>query len=190
MNGKLNVVAICGSLRRGSYNAMVVRTLPALAPPEMSISPAPSIDTMPLYNFDVQTEQGFPAPVTALADAIRAAAGIIIVTPEYNYSIPGVLKNAIDWLSRLPSQPFSGKPVAIQSASPSILGGARAQYHLRQSLVFLDAMVFNRPEIMITFANTKVDEAQGIVTDGATRKIISQQLEGFARFISLVTRPA
>ena len=183
MADKQNVLVICGSLRKGSYNALIARNLPALAPAEMNIVPAPSIGALPLYNFDIQTEQGFPAAVMALSDAIRGANGVIFVTPEYNYSVPGVLKNAIDWISRVPNQPLAGKPVAIQSASPSILGGARAQYHLRQMMVFLDALVFNKPEIMVTFVNTKVDEAQGVLTDEPTRKIIAQQLVDFSKFI-------
>ncbi len=176
MSDKHDVLVICGSLRRGSYNALLARNLPALAPPEMTIVPAPPIGTLPLYNFDVQTEQGFPAPVTALGEAIRAAHGVMFVTPEYNYSVPGVLK--------------SGKPVAIQSASPSVLGGARAQYHLRQMMVFLDALVFNKPEIMVTFVNTKVDEAQGVLTDEPTRKIVTQQLAAFSKFIVRMSVPA
>jgi chromate reductase, NAD(P)H dehydrogenase (quinone) len=188
MTDTLSVVTICGSLRKGSFNLMLAESLPALAPSSMSITPAPPIGTMPLYNFDVQQEHGFPAPVLALCDAIRAADGVIFVTPEYNYSIPGVLKNAIDWVSRVPKQPFINKAVAIQSASPSTLGGARAQYHLRQMLVFLDAFVFNRPEIMVTFANTKIDEAKGQVTDEPTREIIRQHLAGFAKFILRVNR--
>src|ERR1700720_3633415 len=91
----LNVLAICGSPRKGSYNAMVANSLPALAPTGMKVAQSPTI-VMPLYNADVQTGEGFPAPATALADAIRAADAVIIVTPEYNYSMPGVLKNAID----------------------------------------------------------------------------------------------
>jgi chromate reductase len=184
MADKQNVIVICGSLRKGSYNALIARNLPALAPAGMSIVPSPPIGTLPLYNFDIQNEQGFPAAVTALGDAIRAADGVMFVTPEYNYSVPGVLKNAIDWVSRLQNQPLAGKPVAIQSASPSVLGGARAQYHLRQMMVFLDALVFNKPEIMVTFVNTKVDEAQGVLTDEPTRKIIAQQLEAFSKFIA------
>src|SRR5215211_2363659 len=149
MTEKLNVITICGSLRKGSFNAMVARTLPSLSPDGMAIKDAPPIGTLPLYNADVQNESGFPAPVNALAEAIRAADGVIFVTPEYNYSVPGVLKNAIDWVSRLQNQPFAGKPVAIQSASQGPLGGPRAQYHLRQMMVFLDAFAFNRPEIFV-----------------------------------------
>src|SRR5215471_12146528 len=102
----LNVVSICGSLRKGSFNAMVQRLLP---------SPAPSFADFPLYNADIQNSTGFPAPVNTLADAIRAADGVIFCTPEYNFSVPGGLKNAIDWVSRLANQPFAGKPVALQS---------------------------------------------------------------------------
>jgi chromate reductase, NAD(P)H dehydrogenase (quinone) len=185
-NGKtLSVLSICGSLRKGSYNAMLQRSLPALAPDEMTITASPPIGTMPLYNADVQAE-GFPAPVNALADAIRAADGVIFVTPEYNYSVPGVLKNAIDWVSRLPNQPFAGKPIALQSASQGPLGGPRAQYHLRQMLVFLEAFAFNRPEIFVGSVKSKVDEAKGELTDQPTKDIIKQQLAGFAKFIARV----
>ncbi len=177
-----NVITICGSLRKGSYNLMVANSLPALAPPGMTITASPPIGTMPLYNADVQAG-GWPAPVTALADAMRAADGVIIVTPEYNYSCPGVLKNAIDWVSRLPDQPFANKPMALLSASQGPLGGPRVQYHIRQMMIFLDGFVFNKPEIFIGNVKAKVDEAKGELTDEATRTIIRQQLEGFAKFI-------
>jgi chromate reductase len=179
----LNVLAICGSLRKGSYNAMVANSLPALAPAGMKVAQSPTI-VMPLYNADVQTGEGFPAPATALADAIRAADGVVFVTPEYNYSIPGVLKNAIDWVSRLQNQPFANKPVAIQSATQGPLGGARMQYHLRQCMVFLDAFTFGRPEIFIGSVQNKVDAAKGVLTDQPTLDIIKQQLAGFAKFIA------
>jgi len=123
----LNVLTICGSLRRGSFNAMVQRALPSLAPDGMALKPAPSFAEFPLYNADIQNSTGFPGPVNVLADAIRAADGLIFCTPEYNFGIPGGLKNAIDWVSRLPNQPFAGKPVALQSASAGPLGGAREQ---------------------------------------------------------------
>jgi len=185
-NGKpLQILSICGSLRKGSYNAILSKSLPALAPAGMTITASPPIGTMPLYNADVQAE-GWPAPVTALGDAIRAADGVIIVTPEYNYSVPGVLKNAIDWVSRLKDQPFANKPVVIQSASQGPLGGPRAQYHLRQMLVFLDAFAFNKPEIFVGGVQNKVDAEKGELTDQPTRDIIKQQLEGFAAFIQRV----
>lgn len=174
----LHFVTLAGSLRRGSYNATIARALPALAPAGVTISAAPSIRDIPLYDADLQAE-GFPAAVTALGDAIRAADGVILVSPEYNYSVPGVLKNAIDWLSRLPEQPFAGKPVAIQSASMGVLGGARMQYHLRQIFVFLDARVLNKPEIMVGQAQNKID-AEGQLTDAGTREIIGKQLQALA----------
>lgn len=117
-----------------------------------------------------------------MGEAIRQADGIIIVSPEYNYSMPGVLKNALDWLSRLPGQPFVGKPVAIQSASMGPFGGARMQYHLRQTLVFLDGRVLNKPEVMVGLAQTKIDAA-GQITDKATSDFIAGQLKAFAEFV-------
>ena len=96
--------------------------------------------------------------MNAWADAIRSADGVIIVSPEYNWTIPGALKNAIDWVSRMKDQPFKDKPVAIQSCAGGVLGGARMQYHLRQSLTSVDAIMFGRPEILVTFAATKFDE--------------------------------
>jgi len=145
----LNVVSICGSLRKGSYNAMVQRLLPSLAPDGMTVKPATSFADFPLYNADIQNSTGFPAPVNTLADAIRAADGVSFCTHEYNFSMPGGLKNAIDWVSRLQNQPFAGKPVALQSVSPGPVGGARVQYDLRKSMMYLDAFTLNKPEIFI-----------------------------------------
>src|SRR5215510_8436597 len=122
---QLDVLVICGSLRKGSYNAALARTLPALAPGGMKLRPAPPFETFPIYNFDIQNSSGFPADVNTWADAIRSADGLIIVSPEYNWSIPGGLKNAIDWVSRMKEQPFKDKPVALQSAAGGILGGSR-----------------------------------------------------------------
>src|SRR5882724_10643251 len=101
-----NVLTICGSLRKGSYNAMLMRALPALGPEGMTFTVAPSYSVMPHYNHDDQAATGFPASVTAFADAIRTADGVVIVSPEYNWTIPGSLKNAIDWVSRMKDQPF------------------------------------------------------------------------------------
>jgi chromate reductase len=182
----LNVLTICGSLRKGSYNGIVQRALPALAPEGMSLTIAPSFAEFPLYNADLQAASGFPAPVNALADAIRAAAGVIFVTPEYNFSIPGGLKNAIDWVSRLPNQPFAGKPIALQSASPGPLGGGRVQYDLRRAMVFLDAFVLNKPEIFIGGCAAKLDEKTGEIKDETTRNFIKQQLAALATFIPRV----
>src|SRR5437870_11755581 len=163
---------------------MVQRLLPSLAPDGMTVKPAPSFAEFPLYNADIQNSTGFPAPVNALADAIRAAAGVIIVTPEYNFSIPGGLKNAIDWVSRLQNQPFAGKPIALQSASPGPLGGGRVQYDLRRAMVFLDAFTLNKLEIFIGNCASKLDEKTGELKDETTRNLIKQQLAAFAAFIA------
>jgi chromate reductase len=179
-----NVLMICGSLRKGSFNRALMNALPALAPPDMKLTEAPSFRGFPLYDADLQTE-GFPPDVTALADAIRAADAVIIITPEYNYSIPGALKNAIDWVSRLPDQPFKEKPVAIQSATGGPLGGARMQYHLRQAMIFLNAFSFGTPEIFVGQAPTKFDETLEL-KDEITKKLVAQQLAGFAKFIERV----
>jgi len=180
---QLNVISICGSLRKGSFNRMVMNALPALSPPGMTIKEAPSFAEFPLYNADVQHATGFPAPVNALADAIRAADGVIFNTPEYNFSLPGGLKNALDWVSRLQNQPFAGKPIAIQSASPGPVGGARVQYDLRKMMCFLDALTLNKPEIFVGLVASRVDEKTGELKDEATRNLIKQQLEAFATFI-------
>jgi chromate reductase len=179
----LNVLSICGSLRKGSFNGIVQRALPALAPEGMKIIVAPSFADFPLYNADVQNTSGFPAPVNQLAEAIRVADGVIFNTPEYNFSIPGGLKNAIDWVSRMPNQPFADKPIALQSATAGQLGGGRVQYDLRRAMVFLDAMVLNKPEVFIGAAQTKVNEQTGELTDETARNFIKQQLAAFAKFI-------
>ena len=180
-----NVLMICGSLRKGSFNRALMNALPALAPVDMKLTEAPSFRGFPLYDADLQTE-GFPPDVTALADAIRAADAVIIIAPEYNYSIPGALKNAIDWVSRLPDQPFKEKPVAIQSATGGPLGGARMQYHLRQAMIFLNAFSFGTPEIFVGQAPTKFDENTLELKDEITKKFVAQQLAGFAKFIERV----
>jgi chromate reductase len=179
-----NVVSICGSLRKGSYNRMVMNTLPGLAPTGMSIKEAPSYAELPLYNADIQNSSGFPAAATVLADAIRTANGVIFCTPEYNFSLPGGLKNAIDWVSRMQNQPFAGKPVAIQSVSPGPLGGGRVQYDLRRMMVFLDALTLNKPEIFVGSCASRFDEKTGELKDETTRNLIKQQLEAFDKFIA------
>src|SRR5215510_124175 len=179
----MNIVSICGSLRKASFNRMLMQALPSFAPTGMSIKEAPSFADLPLYNADIQNGPGFPAAVGTLAEAIRAADGVIICTPEYNFSVPGGLKNAIDWVSRLPNQPFAAKPIALQSASPGPLGGARVQYDLRRTMVFLDALTLNKPEIFVGNCATRFDEKTGELKDETTRTFIKQQLEAFAAFI-------
>ncbi len=178
----LNVISICGSLRKGSYNRMVLNLLPGYAPEGMKITEAPPFTEFPLYNADIQAV-GFPAPVQTLAEAVRAADGVIFVSPEYNFSIPGGLKNAIDWVSRLPNQPFAGKPVTMVSATGGILGGGRMQYDLRRCMIFLDAFTMNKPEVFIGNASQRIEEKTGQIKDEQTIGFIKQQLAAFAKFI-------
>jgi chromate reductase, NAD(P)H dehydrogenase (quinone) len=177
------VITLCGSLRQGSYNRMLMNALPALAPAGMSLREAPSFTQFPLYNADIQNTSGFPAAVSALGEAIRRADGVIFCTPEYNFSVPGGLKNALDWVSRLSEQPFVGKPVALQSAAPGPVGGARMQYDLRKTMVFLDAITLNKPEIFVANCAAKFEQASGELKDETTRNLLKQQLAAFAAFI-------
>ena len=179
MAAPLKVLAISGSLRAGSYNTAALRAAQELAPEGMIIEIV-SIAGIPIYDADVQA-QGIPQSVQNLGEKIRQADAVLIASPEYNYSIPGGLKNAIDWISRLPNQPFAGKPVAMIGASMSLLGAARAQYHLRQSFVFLDALPINKPEVFITLAHQKFDAA-GALTDEPTRGFVFQLLVSLARW--------
>jgi chromate reductase len=180
----VNVLVIVGSLRKGSYNAALARALPALAPPEMKFAAAPPFDAFPSYNADAQEASGFPPPVAALADAVRAADAVLFVSPEYNWSMPGALKNAIDWVSRMPNQPFEGKPVAIQSCSQGPVGGARMQYHWRMSMTFLKAYIFGTPEVFVGNAASKFDKTTLELTDQPTRDVVKTQLAAFAKFIA------
>ncbi len=181
----INVVTISGSLRKSSYNTALMHALPGLAPDSMRLTEAPTFREMPLYNADVQAS-GFPQSVIAFADAIRSADGIVIVSPEYNWTIPGGLKNALDWVSRLENQPFKEKPVAIQSATGGPLGGARMQYHLRMALTFLNAFVLGTPEVFVGLAQTKFDGQSLELKDEATKKAVTDQLGAFAKFVARV----
>jgi chromate reductase len=186
MADQFNVLVIVGSLRKGSLNASVARALPALAPPELKLTPAAvSFGKFPIYNFDEHTATGIPADVVAWCDAIRRADGVIIVSPEYNWGIPGGLKNAIDWASREKEVCFTNKPIALQSASGGQMGGGRMQYHLRMALTAIDAQMFGKPEVFVNFAAKKVDE-KGELNDQAVKDVIKQQLAAFAKFIARV----
>ena len=175
----ITVLGFAGSLRQGSYNRMALRAAAELMPAGTTLETY-DIAAIPLYNEDVR-EAGFPPAVQAFRDRIAAADALLIVTPEYNYSVPGVLKNAIDWASRPPSQPFDGKPLAIMGASPGTLGTARAQYHLRQTCVFLNMLPVNRPEVMIAKAHEKFDEG-GRLTDAPTRKFVADLMSALAEW--------
>jgi chromate reductase len=186
MADQFNVLVIVGSLRKGSFNASVARALPSLAPPELKLTPAAvSFGKFPIYNADDQAATGIPADVAAWCDAIRKADGVIIVSPEYNWSIPAGLKNAIDWASREKEVCFTNKPVALQSASGGQMGGGRMQYHLRMALTAIDAQMFGKPEVFVNFAAKKVDE-KGELNDQAVKDVIKQQLAAFAKFIARV----
>jgi chromate reductase, NAD(P)H dehydrogenase (quinone) len=166
---KYNFVAIVGSLRKESYNKMLLKVAQKLLPENITIEVLP-IDDVPLYNADIHEEK-VPESVDKLNDAIKAADALIFVTPEYNYSVPGVLKNVIDHISSSPKKPFAMKAVGIFGASTSLLGTARAQYHLRQIMVANNAFVLNKPEIMVTEAKKKFDE-NGNFNDKNAEKIL------------------
>ncbi|HEX6980307.1 MAG TPA: NADPH-dependent FMN reductase [Alphaproteobacteria bacterium] len=184
---KLRVLGISGSLRQGSFNTAALRAAVELAPDYMTIQIA-DISALPLYNEDVR-QAGYPAPVEAFRAQIAEADAVLFATPEYNYSVSGVLKNAIDWASRPPAQPFEGKPVAIMGASGGVLGTARAQYHLRQMLVFLNAFPVNKPEVFIAQAAQKFDAA-GKLTDETARDLISKLLVSLAEWTLRLKQPA
>ncbi len=180
----MKLLTICGSLRSGSFNRAICNTLPELAPDGCVIEDAPGFGDLPLYNADDHNANGFPDRVSEIAEHIRAADGVVIVSPEYNFSVPGGLKNAIDWISRLPDQPFKNKPVALQSAAAGMLGGSRMQYHMRQVMVFLEARVFTKPEVFVSFAKSKVDGSGEKIADETTREMMRAQLTAFTAEIT------
>jgi chromate reductase len=179
---KLDVVTLCGSVRKESFNAALVRALPDIAPGDLVFKEGPSVADIPIYDGDLERLTGFPNAVTALSALIREADGVIIVSPEYNYSVPGGLKNLLDWVSRTPNQPFAKKPVLIQSVSGGAYGGARMQHHLRQIMVFLNARVLARPEVMIGPGSAKFN-GEGQIIDVPTREAVRVQLAEFSGFI-------
>ncbi|MDJ0931038.1 NADPH-dependent FMN reductase [Breoghania sp.] len=158
-----------------------------MRPSAWTITEAPGIGSIPPYNSDVQGSDGVPADVTALAEAIHAADVVIIASPEYNCSMLGVLKNALDWVSRTEDQPFKNKPVCLQSVSMGQLGGARMQYHLGQVMVFLGADVFTVPEVFIGAGHQKFDADTLALTDGPTREVVGKQLAVFVDYIGRVS---
>jgi chromate reductase, NAD(P)H dehydrogenase (quinone) len=173
----MKVLGISGSLRKGSWNTSVLRAAQGLAPAGITIEIG-EIGDIPLYNEDVRAA-GLPPSVERLRSQITAADAVLLVSPEYNFSVPGVLKNAIDWASRPPNQPFNEKPIAIMGASGGPVGTARMQYDLRKILGGLNAYVLSKPEVFIGQAGTKIDEA-GNLTDETTKNFMRQQLEALA----------
>lgn len=174
----LTFLAIAGSLRRKSYNRALLQAVVEVAPDDVTVQVV-DLSDIPLYNADVE-EAGDPDPVRALKDALRAADALIVATPEYNHGMPGVTKNAIDWLSR-PSKdaPLAEKPVGILGASPGITGTARAQSQLRQSLVFANAYCMPQPEVLVYRAHEKFDD-EGRLTDEKTRDFLGKWVRALA----------
>jgi chromate reductase, NAD(P)H dehydrogenase (quinone) len=181
MSAPIRVLGIPGSLRKGSFNRGLLRAASEMLPEGMNLD-VYELGALPLYNGDVEAA-GLPEPVQDFQRRIEAADALLFSTPEYNYSMAGVLKNAIDWGSR-PSpvrqtQPFDGKPVAMMGAAAGVMGSGRAQYHLRQTCVFLNMFPLNKPEVFVAAAQTKFD-ASGRLTDEAARTRIRQLLEALA----------
>ena len=176
----MQVLGISGSLRKASFNTAALRACGELMPTGMTLSIA-EIGDLPLFNQDV-LDAGMPASVKRLRDALTAADGLLIASPEYNFSVTPALKNAIDWASRPPNQCFQDKPIAIFSASMGPMGGARVQYDLRRILGQLWGHVLPRPEVFIGSAQTKFDK-EGRITDEATRKFLTDLLVGFKAWI-------
>ena len=170
----INILGFAGSLRKGSYNRMLLSNCLDLLPPDASLEIF-DLEGIPPFNQDF--EKTPPPPVAEFKRRIKSADAILIVTPEANYSIPGMLKNAIDWASRpYGDNSFAGKNTAIMSASTGMLGGARAQYHMRQSFVFLDMYAVNKPEVFLTFAAQKFD-VDGRLTDETSRELMHTLLK-------------
>lgn len=172
----LTILGIAGSLRRDSFNAASIREAQRLAPEGVELEIF-ALHDIPPYDEDVK-ERGFPPAVQALRERIAAADALLFATPEYNYSVSGVLKNAIDWASRPPEQPFNDKPAAIMGASQGKMGTARAQYDLRKILMALNVQLLNKPEVMI--AGAKDVFADGRIADPDTEKFVARLVEALA----------
>lgn len=186
MTQPLHIVALCGSLRQHSYNSMLMHTALQALGPAVQHEVLPWADVPP-FNADVLDAQGQPPSVQRLRERIRAADGVLLVTPEYNYALPGMLKNTLDWISRGADQPFAGKPVALLSATTGPLGGARVQNEARRVMLFLNALVLQKPEIYVGMAASKFD-AEGRCTDEVTRGFVAAQMEAFQRWVRDVQR--
>ena len=179
MSQPIRILGIAGSLRRESYNRAALRAATELVPEGATLDVF-ELDGIPGFNQD--EEQNPPAKIVELKRRVREADAILFVTPEYNYSVPGVLKNAIDWASRpYGDSAWNGKPAAMMGASVGAIGTARAQYHLRQMMVFLDMFPVNQPEVMIANAQDRFD-AQGNLTDDATKDFIRQLLQSLVEW--------
>ena len=176
----MRILGICGSLRKASFNMAALRACSELMPQGMTLQIA-EIGDIPIFNQDV-LDAGMPAPVRRIREQIVAADGLLLASPEYNFSVPAPLKNVIDWASRPPNQSFHDKPIAVFSAAAGPLGGARVQYDLRRILSQLWGHVLPRPEVFIGMAASKFD-AQGKLADETTRKFLTDLLNGFRDWV-------
>ncbi|MGE0444718.1 MAG: NADPH-dependent FMN reductase [Vicinamibacterales bacterium] len=170
----MRILAVSGSLRSSSFNTNLLRAAQNLSPAGVTIDIF-EIGSLPPYNDDVRVA-GYPPDVAQWRAAIAGADALLFATPEYNYSVPGVLKNAIDWASRPPDMPLAGKPAAIMGASGGLGGTIRAQHHLRQIFVFVDVLALNKPEVVVREAARKFD-ADGNLTDEDTRQHVAKLVE-------------
>jgi chromate reductase, NAD(P)H dehydrogenase (quinone) len=179
-NENVSIFGFAGSLRLGSYNKMLLKIAQELSPENVKIEIF-DLEGIPIFNQDLENKPNDKLKI--FKEKIKAADGLLIVTPEYNYSVPGVLKNAIDAASR-PSgtNPFEEKPIGIMGASIGMIGTARAQYHLRQTMVFLNTYIMNRPEIMVPFAEKKFDQT-GRLTDEVTRQKVKEFMVALLQWI-------
>lgn len=183
MNKYVTILGFTGSLRKGSYNRALLKTASELLPDEARLEVF-DLTGIPIFNQDLETKM--PSVVLDFKNKIKTSDAILIATPEYNHSIPGVLKNAIDWASRpYGENSFEGKPVAVMSASPGMLGGVRAQIHLKQVLQALDMHVVNKPEVILAFASKKIDEKRRLV-DETARELIRELLKNLIALIKML----
>ncbi len=172
MTEKIKILAFGGSLRQGSFTRALLNSTLEMVPAGAEIEIF-ELKDIPMFNQDFEADP--PEIVKKFKERIKASDAILISTPEYNYSVPGFLKNAIDWASRpYGDNSFEGKPIAIMGGGGAI-AGSRAQYHLRQIFVFLNGHVLNRPEVMVPFMHEKIDK-EGKVTDEHSRARINELL--------------
>ena len=185
MADPLKVLAFSGSLRKASYNTMLIKACQKLAPAAgMQIEIFERVGEFPLYNDDVKA-QGLPAVVEDFRKRLRAANGLLISSPEYNHSLSSVTKTVIDWVSRPPEQPFAGKAIAVTGATIGKLGTAFGQYATRLSFVFLDGRIMNQPEVFVGEAQNKFDK-DGNLADAPTLEFLQKYLAAFAAWIRKV----
>lgn len=181
---ELRILGLSGSLRRGSLNTRLLRSASRLTPPGVGLDVYDYAE-VPLFNSDLMVDGALPPAVVSLNDAIRGANAVLIATPEYNYGIPGPLKNALDWASRPAYQSvFAGKPTAILGASPGVVGTARAQGQLKQVLLGMVAEVFPYPEVLVGSASARFDD-EGSIVDEATVELLTRFVAAFVQWAQL-----